>query len=195
MNRRAIIAGIGILLALGAGLLLVRPQFVGRLEPLLAAVENTYFLLVGVAAIASVQALRDFLRGASIGVQYNHAPAVESFAPAPTPGTELDEAVHELCHTRGVRQTRDRDRIRERLRSDAIETLATTGGYSRREAETAVEEGTWTDDRFAAGFVGSDDAPGPRVHQRIIARYTRTPRFERAVIRTIYAIEAVEVQR
>ena len=195
MNRRVVTAGVGIVLALVAGGFLVRPALVGRLEPVLAAVDNTYLLLAGVAAIATVQALREFLRGASVGVEYGHAPAVESFAPATTPGTELDDAVHELCHTRGVRQTRDRDRIRERLRRDAIGTLATAGGYGRREAETAVEEGTWTDDRFAAGFVGGDQAPGPRLHQRFIARYSRTPRFERAVVRTIDAIEAVERER
>lgn len=194
MNRRLGIAGVGVLLALVAGAFLVRPSLVGQLEPLLAAVDNTYLLLVGVAAIASVQALREFLRGASIGVQYGHAPTVESFAPAPTPGTELDDAVHELCHTRGVRQTRDRDHIRERLRRDAIETLATTGAYSRHDAQAAVDAGTWTDDRFAAGFVGGEDAPGPRFHQRFIARYARQPRFERAVVRTIDAIEAVEAQ-
>lgn len=194
MNRRFVVAGVGFGLAIAAAAFLLQPGLAGRLDPLLTTVGNTYLLLVGVAAIATLQALREFFRGASTGVQYGHAPDVESFAPAPTPGTELDEAVHELSHARGVRQTRDRDRIQERLRQDAIETLATTGAYSRVDAAAAVRDGSWTTDRFAAAFVGGEDAPRPRIHQRVIARYARTPRLQRQVERTIDAIEAVEAR-
>lgn len=88
------------------------------------------------------------------------------------PGSRLDSLVDRVSGdaedpSRGVNRIVDRRQIRKQLRNTAADVLSDAHGLSREEALTLIEDGTWTDSRRAAGFLGDADAPRPRLSTRI----------------------------
>jgi len=91
---------------------------------------------------------------------------------AEPPGNRLNSLVNRVSGdaenpSRGVNRSVDRRQIRKQLRNAAADVLADTNDLSRNEALARIEEGTWTDSRRAAGFLGNSDAPRPRLSTRI----------------------------
>lgn len=65
---------------------------------------------------------------------------------------------------------RERKRLRNRIRTLAINVLVTFRGKSTSEATEAVDAGTWTDDQIAASYVGGGAEESPllkRLYNRI----------------------------
>lgn len=68
----------------------------------------------------------------------------------PTPGDEFDDLMEQAA---AVRYSGDqRDAVRERLHAAAVAVIARTEGLSREQAVERLEDGSWTDDPYAAAF-------------------------------------------
>lgn len=192
-----ILESLGLVLAGGTLALLVRPDIAATLgvQSLLSATDNGYYLVVGVAAVG-------LFYGLYIGmswwiaedVQQIEPPTVETFAGTAIPGSELDEALVELAGKRGraARPVEHRELIRDRLRTDAIRTVARVEQLPRDEAVALVDAGDWTQNRYASGFVGGASAPGPRWHQVARDWVLRRDAFSRRVRQTIAALSQLQ---
>lgn len=183
----------GLALVLAALALFVAPELgvaIG-LAPLLAAVGNGWFAVAAVGVLGGILAIAVALAWLLVGTGGADVPDPEGFVSAATPGEELDEAVLELIGRRGraARDVGDRDRIRDRLRRDAIATLVLHEGVDRPGAADRVAAGTWTNNRHAASFLGGPEVPPPPVTARLVDRLPRRDPFERAVRETVSAID------
>lgn len=88
------------------------------------------------------------------------------------------------------------DRIRADLETAVVAVLAGSG----REVSAvrdAVEDGSWTDDRVAAAFLGGPEAPGVGLRRRVYAWLFPARAFRSRVERVVEAVEALrgEAQR
>ncbi|QAU12857.1 hypothetical protein EKH57_09045 [Halorubrum sp. BOL3-1] len=86
----------------------------------------------------------------------------ERRAPAAVPGADLDEQIARAA-TPAPGGYRDRRDLRDRVRGVAIDAVARDRNCSREAAETAVDDGTWTDDDVAAAFLDTRTAYPLRV--------------------------------
>jgi len=104
----------------------------------------------------------------------------------PVVGASFDNNVETLVAATGSDQT---DSIRTQLRSLTADALVTVDGLSQQEAQTRLDEGTWTDDTVAAAYLADREATLSR-RQRLVAwlRPSRTKR--RRIERTTNAIAA-----
>lgn len=180
-----------------AGLLAVRPGLAAQagFGGLLSAVGNGYFLAVGVGALAGFYGLFVGMWWWIAGnVVQAEPPAVETFAESAVPGTAFDEALPELAGERGraVRPVEHREWIRERLRTDAVRTVARVRNVDIEAAGSQVESGDWTDNRYAADFVGGESAPRPRPHRRLLDWTLRRDPFTRRARQTVAALVDLE---
>lgn len=197
MNRDVgVVEAFGLALAGLAATLAVRPGLAAQagFGQLLGVVENGYFLAVGAGALAGFYALFVGMWWWIAGnVVQAEPPTVETFAESRIPGSEFDRALPELAGERGraVRPVEHRDWIRERLRGDAVRTVARTRNVDREAATTLVESGEWTDNRYAADFVGGESAPRPRVHRRVVDWVLRRDAFARRARQTVTALAAL----
>lgn len=197
MNRRSIELSVFGALIFGSALAVsYYPTLLSDLgiTELLAQFENAYLLTATAGLIVFSWGAVSGMTWTIAGINQTTLPAVEEVTGVETPGSELDEAVPELIGDRGraARNIEHRDRIQERLRIDAINTLVRTTRLKRNEAEEAVATGDWTDDPFATDFLGESDAPGPTALQRLRRRLFRKHPFEIRVERSIDAIRALE---
>ena len=82
-----------------------------------------------------------------------------------------------------------RAELRRRLRGVAVDVLVAHGGYDRAAAEAAVDNGTWTDDPVAAGYLAEPASLPPRMRVRNLLRRRST--VWRCVERALTAVEEV----
>jgi hypothetical protein len=104
---------------------------------------------------------------------------------SPVPGEGFDRAVRERRTVGGRRDSA----LRERLRAAAVDSLVVYQGYDRDRARTAVEQGDWTDDAVAAGYLAVPVSVPTRVTVGTLFR--RQSSTETCVRRTLAAIEEV----
>lgn len=139
------------------------------------------YLLVAVFGAAGVGAVLALVARRSIrGVDHARPPDPEGLPAADTPGTDFDRLLGRAVIPVLWRWGGTRERVRERLREAAVVTVARESGRPRATARDRVDEGTWTDDRVAAAFLGESgegDATGS---------------FGRRARRTVRAIERVD---
>ena len=102
--------------------------------------------------------------------------------------TPREERREEWAFDRRLRRAvdageRDREEVREALRSLAVDVVARTDGCSRERALERVDRGEWTDDPVAAAYVAADVGapPGRRLRAWIWPRATTVRRVERTV--------------
>ncbi|WP_336136070.1 DUF7269 family protein [Natronomonas amylolytica] len=88
------------------------------------------------------------------------------------PGEDVDADLA----TTGTEGAERRSRIRHRLREVTAEVLVTTGGYRPEDAQQAVDDGTWTDDEVAAGYLAEPMRIPPRLQVRQLFRRRSTTR-------------------
>lgn len=159
------------------------------LVDVLAAVGNAYLLFLALAVLALILAFTLGMTALLSGDRAASMPTVEGFTSTETPGDEFELAMADLAGRRGraARPESHRERIEERLRNDAIRTVARIEGCSSPTARERVDSGEWTDDRYAAAFVG-DGVAGPRWWQRLRDRLLRVDGFERSARRTARAV-------
>lgn len=105
------------------------------------------------------------------------------------PGAQLNERIARISGEAGdppsgMTTRIDRRKVRTRLRRFATDVLREAHSISTAEARTALDEGTWTDSRRAAAFLGGNAAPRPRLATRIRDWASGDP-YERRVRATV----------
>ena len=149
MNRR--------LLALAAGLLALGLGVAVAVSPGLLGLDFDRALVTALGVVVLVLAARQVARRRGVDRDEAVTPDPEYRVPTPPPGEDLRDALGgffaagRLPYNQAVRG----------LRAAAVEVLVQYEGLSEAEAERRVEEGTWTDDGYAAAYLGGEDAPDP----------------------------------
>jgi hypothetical protein len=189
--RTRLVAALALsVVAVGVAAWLVPPVAVAAgLVDLLTAVGNAYPVFLAIGVLALILAFTLGMTALLSGDRAASMPIVEEFTSTDTPGDEFELAMADLAGRRGraARPESHRERIERRLRDDAVRTVARIESCSSAAARERVASGEWTDDRYAAGFVG-DDVAGPRWWQRLRDRLLRVDGFERSARRTAKAV-------
>lgn len=133
---------VGVVLVLGGLAVVVVPGLAAELGPSSALVT-----LVGVLALlAGVAGVRN---GLAADADRADLPEPERRTATTVPGADIDTKLGSLSmRTQYIRAGHT---LRRRIRSVAMDVL-TGEGYTEAEAATALDEGTWTDDPYAAMF-------------------------------------------
>lgn len=181
MNAGRLLLVLG-LAALGLGLAsIVAPGAVGL--DLGTAVVTLVGLLALVEALRSVQSRRR--------ADLDEATTPDPELPAATgiPGEDLESTLETFLDDR--RNYYRGTRAREGLRAAATAVLREYEGLPEPEAEERIEEGTWTDDSYAAAFLGGEDVAGPSRQARLRDLVRRESSRDRRIRRTVGAIAAL----
>ena len=180
MNFRRLALLVGIL-ALGLGVVVsVAPWFVPfNLDRMLISV-------IGILAL--IQAFRVIQTRRHDDLDEAETPDPELPVPTQSPGDELETVLEQFLGRQ--RLYYHRKRIREGLQAAAIAVLTQYGGYSELEAQEQLETGTWTDNVYAAAFLGGEAAPVPSFRARIWDTVRRKSALQQNVRHTVDAIAA-----
>ena len=156
MNRRRAAVAISGFLALALAVATRRAGSggVGPVRPLVEVVGNDYVLVAGVAAVALAVAVGVAVSARAANLHQMSMPEPERPVSAPAPGTDFDDMVRSPMTVVPVVGRSQRTAVRDRLRTTAVETIERARGCDATEAERAVATGAWTDDPWAAAFVG-----------------------------------------
>ncbi|MFC6838463.1 DUF7269 family protein [Halomarina ordinaria] len=158
--RYAVVA-VGALGFVGALAVLAVPSLAGAL-PVEAAIEaagSDYQLLAVFGGLAAVALLGMLVVRAVGRVEQADPPTPETVEGVPVVGSELDAVVADGLGLRATLFSDEPDRLRERLREEAVRTLMRVENCPRAQAERRVDEGSWTDDAAAAAFLAGGRAP------------------------------------
>ncbi|USZ69207.1 hypothetical protein NGM10_05565 [Halorussus salilacus] len=167
MSDHPVLTAVGVA-AVALGVLMV-------LEPgLAAAIAADYTAVVLIGVLALVQGVRIARTRRATELRGAETPDVETVESMPVPGEEFDDRVATLRAGPRRSTLRERNDLRDRLREAAIPAVADRDHVSREEARERIEAGTWTDDAFAASFLGDSDAPKPPLSARL--RLVASPR-------------------
>ena len=170
-----------------AGVVAFALGLVAIVSPGLAALalDRVFVSVVGVVAL--LQALRVVQARRRRDLTRSRTPDPEALLTAPLPGGDLDEALGQFTESR--RLSYRRTRAERGLRAAAIAVLTEYGNDSEHDAEARLERGTWTDDPYAAAFLGGPP-PEPSIRARLRAAIGGRggSRFERNARRTANAI-------
>jgi len=180
VNYRRVALAIGIL-SLGLSLLAI-------VFPGLVAVTLDRVVISVVGGVVLLQALRVMLARRRENRDEAVPPDPERRISTSPPGEELEDELERFLGDR--RLYFPRARLREGLREAAVTVLAQYGPHSTTEAEEAVDAGTWTDDVYAAAFLGDERAPSPPIRVRVRNALRREPPLERHVRHVVGAIAA-----
>lgn len=180
MNYRRLAAFVGIA-ALGVSVLAI-------VAPELVALGLEWNLVAIIGLVVLVQALRVLQRRRREELDEATVPDPERSIAAPPPGEEFERVLEQFLDSRGGYY--HRARVRNGLRSAAVTVLTRYQGYVEADAEAAVAAGTWTDDRYAAGFLGDETASDSSLRTRVRDLVRRESAFDRDVRRTVDAIAA-----
>lgn len=143
MTGRRVLEGLGLVLAL-AGLAMF---FVPSLAAAVPLNEPGIWFVAAAIAVYGLYALNDRYTS-EVTVAETDDP--ESAIELTSPGDDFDARLAEIA--RGHRASANRDAVRERLESAAVETIARHYGCSRDRAIELLDTGEWTDDPLAAVF-------------------------------------------
>lgn len=176
--RRLLVAGGVLAFAVGV----VEMIAVG-LVPL--PIDRTIVYLIGVLPL--IQAYRVVRARRHTEVREAGTPDPERPPETPPPGADFEDALGQITGSR--RQfSYSGIRIREALRTVAIDVLTQYGGYSADGAQAAVEAGEWTESPVAAAFLGGDDVPPPPFRTRARMAVGGASMFQAGVRETVDAI-------
>lgn len=153
MNARSILLATGIALT-GVGLAVTVDPQPARALP----VTRPMLLMVGLATVLVGVLLVDRRRQAERDLAETSEP--ESLPELPVPGDDFREDLRRAGSLRGTGSQED---VRERLRTAAVAVIRRRQDCSAEEARRLVAAGEWTDDEFAAAFLGEDRASRPRI--------------------------------
>ncbi|WP_224449143.1 DUF7269 family protein [Haloprofundus salilacus] len=152
--RRLLLAGTGLVVLLAG----VTGGSALPTDGLVKLLGNDYFLMAAFAVVGLLVAVPVLVSGRSARLKQAEMPEAERPVSAPSPGEGFDEALSDWRLSIPLIGRRRRAALRDRLRRAAVETLRTTEGYDRTEAERRVDEGTWTDDETAAAFLRTESS-------------------------------------
>ncbi|APW98327.1 hypothetical protein CHINAEXTREME_11215 [Halobiforma lacisalsi AJ5] len=160
----------------------------------LVSLDLSEALVVLVAVLAGAIGLRGLLRRRGVRSQFD-TPDPERTAAVPVPGENLTDAVSSFRRLRGghAPATRGR-RLRAGLREATLAVLTRFDGESPESAEKRLEDGDWTDDPIAAGFLSDRlERPDRSLRSRVghfLERGYETE-FRRGVRHAVAAIDGV----
>jgi uncharacterized repeat protein (TIGR01451 family) len=181
VNRRQLALLVGIVtLAVGAVALVV-PGVV-PLRP-----DRAVVTVIGVLALVQVFRIIQRRRHGAIDEARTHDP--ERRATVPPPGRNIDDVLRGFL--KSYRTYPSSRRTREGLAAVATTVLARFEGFTESDAAEQVNAGTWTDDGYAASFLGGVDVPDPPLRTRIRDRLRGRSATRRRVRRTVDAIVAI----
>lgn len=181
MNYRWLASILGVAI-LGFGLLVM-------VYPGLVVFGPIQILVWGVGGLVVLQALRVVQDRRDSDLDEAVTPDPELPITSPSPGEDLETVLEQFLDTRDAYLYRSR--LRDGLRSAAVAVLTRYGGYTEADAEVALETGTWTDDRFAAAYLGGGNALTLPVRTRIRNWFRRESPMDLDVRHTVDAIAAV----
>ena len=149
-------------------------------------VVNEFYvpLLGGLALVLGYRSLRRRRRSEIRGAETDDPEVV---APVDAPGAEFDRQVASATGYRRA-TVQKRRRVRKRLEESAVAVVQRRLDCSREDARDRIEAGTWTDDPFAAAFLGGEDAPAPPLIDRLRHALSQESTFQRDARRTADAI-------
>jgi hypothetical protein len=183
-TTRALFGTLGVVLTAGVALLVVDPGLAGvvPVQAAVAALGNDYFFVAVFGLVAFALVLAVFGGRLRSGLNQTTPPEPETVQPSPHFGADFDDTLANEVGLRASLFTDRRERVRERLRDDAIQAEMAATGCRRATARTRVETGDWTADPDASAFL-SDDA-APPVESRIRAGLRGNTWFQRGARRT-----------
>lgn len=158
------------------------------LEGVVEALGNDYFLVAAFGALALALTLVAIAIRAVRGLDQATPPDPEDVQTAPRLGESFDDLVENGFGLRARLFGDEADRARDRVRSTAVTVHMRAANCSRSAAERAVENGTWTDDRAAAAFLGGVDGPSPGLSGRARAALRGESWFQYGLRRSATAI-------
>lgn len=176
-------------LALGVGIIALGFSLIAIVYPGLVAFSLDRILVSVIGALALIQALRVIQTRRHGELDEAETPDPELPIATPSPGEELESVLKQFLGTRRI--SYHRTRIREGLQSAAVAVLTQYGAYSEAEAEVAVAAGTWTDDVYAAAFLGDKNTPTPTLRARLRDVVRRESSVQRGVRHTIDEIASM----
>lgn len=142
-----------------------------------------------VGALAILQALRVVQRRRGGTLDEATTPDPERAVSTPRPGEDVESVLGEFLDRRRVYG--HLSRIREGLIAAAVAVLAQFEGHTPSDARARVAAGTWTDDAYAASFLGGEEAPRVPLRARLGHTLARESSRRRKIRRTVDAIAAV----
>lgn len=160
-----------------------------ELGPVVRAVGvlGSDYLVVSLIALLALALAGGVLAVRSVtGMSQVTPPPVETVQSATSFGADIDAELDALWP---VVVTKRHRTLHARLRHAAIDAIVRTDRCRRDEAEAMLEEERWTDDSLAASFVATEELRPPPLSSRLLATIRREPWFDRAVDRTVRAIE------
>ncbi|MFB6228780.1 MAG: DUF58 domain-containing protein [Halobacteriales archaeon] len=188
MNRGRFALLIGVVtLAVGA-VALVAPGII-PLRP-----DRAIVTVIGVLAL--VQAIRVIQRRRHGALDEARTHDPERRVVAPRPGRNIDDVL--AWFLEGYRTYPPGRRMREGLTAVTTEVLTHFEGLTDSDAAEQVDAGTWTEDGYAASFLGGADAPDPPLRTRIrdgLRGETATRRRARHAVDAIVATVERHVPR
>ncbi len=183
MNRRrlALLAGV-VTLGIGA---------VALIAPGLVPLRPGRAIVTVVGVLALVQAVRVIQRRRHGSIEEARTNDPERRALTPRPGRNVDDVL--AWFLKGWRTYPHGRRMREGLTAVVTAVLTRFEGLTESDAANQVDAGTWTENEYAAAFLGGADAPDPPLRARIRDRLRGEPATQRGVRHTVDAIvETVE---
>ncbi|KTG10605.1 hypothetical protein AUR64_08020 [Haloprofundus marisrubri] len=153
--------------------------------------DLNYLIVTLVGALALVQGVRYGLSRRKTPLHATTTDDPELRYHVPVPGDEVDM---EFASERSFGRAQKREKVRDRLREAALETLVGYGGLTREEAQKRLNEGTWTDDALAAAAL-HESPRRPSVVTRIRAMFRTESAFERSARHVVDELVAIQEGR
>jgi len=144
-------------LALVAGLLTLSVGVAAAVSPGLVGLDVDRALVTALGVVTLVLAARAVVRRRAVDLEEAVTPDPEYRVPTPPPGEDLRGTLGGFFTTGRLPYSQ----AAQGLRAAAVEVLVQHEGLTEAEAERRVEAGTWTDDGYAAAYLGGEDAPDP----------------------------------
>lgn len=151
----------------------------------LLVVTEWYVPLLG--ALAVLLGYRSVQRRRRTEIRGVETADPEVVTPVEAPGAAFDRRVATATSYRRT-TVRTRQRVRKRLAEAANAAIQRHLDCSREAATDRLEAGTWTDDPFAAAFLGGPDVPDPPLVARLRHALRAESAFQRDARRTADAI-------
>lgn len=143
MNAERALSAVGVvLIAVGFAMMFV-PGLAGAFQA-----NELYLSVIGLGFVLQTVRVVNGRRKRPYAQTETDDPEVSQELPAP--GDEFDDLLQRAGRAR--HSGRERDTVRERLRAAAIAVVARADGVSREQAVARIEDGSWTDDPYAAAF-------------------------------------------
>lgn len=149
-------------------------------------VDRLFVFLAGFAAVLLAVADLRVLRATT--VDQASVEDVEEGPEYPGAGAEVDALLSDAAQGYDRTTQTHRDRIEARIREAAIDVLTRQEECTPEAAEAMLAEGSWTDDPYAAAFLGAHDPEGLPIRERVSNALRPEARFARRADHAIHAV-------